>query len=379
MLELFSGKTDKATQCIALVVSLMLHGLLLLACAWTPSRSLSGQRRFWHTVGNSAYESIVFHDVRVVETSTQPIIPDNRIPDELMAFLLEAEQPKLSKKEEVPPAVPIASIEKPKLSEKVKIVSPEPKVQSNDKPKAKKSSKPKKTPEPKVLPAIKAVAPVPSPALVVPATTAKSVEIAQSKTSKPASQGPIEKAIPQSVVPAALKADKVLPQKRSKESVEEKPKASSSVQATQQQVVVMPKSPLASKSLVTSTLKTGKPTSTAVSMSVGSSMVSDIFTIECNDEHNDHYQEEEELEGALLMEKISELISQQWEPLAGWEDAGPVVIKVAPRKLLFTAQYEPELLEKSRSIAKNQQALNIVRSLVASGVIAGYTFNLTFK
>lgn len=76
-----------------------------------------------------------------------------------------------------------------------------------------------------------------------------------------------------------------------------------------------------------------------------------------------------------LTQKIYETIKAAWEPLAGWEEAGPVIISVDP----FGGRGEPQFVLKSNAAAKNQQAISIARFLIQSGKAKGRTFNLTFK
>ncbi len=73
---------------------------------------------------------------------------------------------------------------------------------------------------------------------------------------------------------------------------------------------------------------------------------------------------------------IYETIKQAWEPLAGWEEAGPVIISVEPGNKVA---HEPQFVTKSYAAAKNQQAMSIARFIVQSGKSHGRKFNLTFK
>ncbi len=102
------------------------------------------------------------------------------------------------------------------------------------------------------------------------------------------------------------------------------------------------------------------------------------FSIEVSGQVKPVESPDNEMQALKFAQEVNRLINEQWDPMAGWEDAGPVVIKVSLQKAVDVYR-EPELVLESKSIAKNQHALNIVRALVRSGAMHGCVFNLTFK
>lgn len=76
-----------------------------------------------------------------------------------------------------------------------------------------------------------------------------------------------------------------------------------------------------------------------------------------------------------LVDEINELIKEHWRPLAGWEDAGAVVVEI---KMDKNGSCTSTIISACKAGAKNHHALTIARMIGSFGKIRGRTFNLMF-
>lgn len=319
MLSSLSGKQSVVLYpLLALICSVGLHLIFVASLIWVPFRSAP----FQFTGAALRYCSVPIRSSKQVKKSHHKVL-DNRIPPELLHVLKQEVILKIIKVQEV----------KPPVSKKV-LPPPVKKLQ------AKELALPKKIEKP-----------------AAPKTKQeKTSNISQEKPTPEKTESNRDKAaVKSSVLPKPV-VIKTLPE------------------ATTQ------KNTLSSKEVTIEKPMTQAKVSSPIQERVREMLEHEHFSIEVQTDGDnvDTNNRESDTQALLFAQEVNHLISQKWEPMAGWEDAGPVVIRVSLQKALDIYR-EPEMVLKSKSIVKNQHALNIVRTLIQSGAMNGCVFNLTFK
>jgi hypothetical protein len=267
------------------------------------------------------------------------------------APVLVPDKPKKAEKKTEIPA--------PKKSKKKKQATPEQAVPEKKVMQDKKIEKAKdKTPTVPEVPK-----PAPEKKNVEPAPLAKPAEIVAQPETVPVQ----EKKVPQQL----SKASK--PEQVQESKPEAKPIKNGAQAKTEQAPQATPQGEATTS---TGNSRDGAPTEGGSSSGSGNGYtggVTDGIGIEftdgpCRNDRPDGYY-------LQLIEEINHLIKEQWQPLAGWEDAGAVVVEI---KMDKNGACASRIITASKAGAKNHRALTIARLIGSFGKIRGRTFNLMF-
>ncbi len=217
----------------------------------------------------------------------------------------------------------------------------------------------------------------------------KSKEIAKKEVKKKSEQATLKKLPVSSIVPPQPAQQKVMPLVEKKNSVVDQPLKSEPQKQKQENTKILivaeekakipalqiPSEATPNESGRVEETRGGDESLIEESQGgIASSLSNELMGIEFNDgtlrnEMPDSYYER-------FIGEINALIDEKWNPLAGWEDAGMVVVEIRSD---VQGNGKATLLEMSKAASKNYQALAIGRYIARAKVLRGRTFSIRFK